>query len=98
MIRRISVCFAAALALTFGVAACQKRDLDIKPTSAEAARPAASGTSGASGMRLDPSKVVLTWSGGQMTYGELHKMKEGTFKKLFVKYQNDLYGAEQEEL
>jgi protein-disulfide isomerase len=48
--------------------------------------------------RLDPNKVVLTWDQGTMTYGELRKKKEATFKKFYNKYMNDVYNAEQQEL
>lgn len=49
-------------------------------------------------MRIDPNKVVLSWSGGKMTYGELYKKHEGEFKKLRKKYESDVYAAEQQNL
>lgn len=49
-------------------------------------------------MRIDPSTVVLTWSGGQLTYGELYKKHEGEFKKLKNKYESEVYAAEQQNL
>ncbi|MCK6550334.1 thioredoxin domain-containing protein [Myxococcota bacterium] len=93
--------FVAGAVSISALVACQGQGAGgSKPATQSAtseAKPAA-GTPSATSMRLDPNKVVLSWSGGKMTYGELHAKKEGNFKKLYNKYMNDLYASEQQEL
>jgi protein-disulfide isomerase len=61
---------------------------------------ATSGGKAAAGedLRLDPTRVVAEWKGGSLTYGELRKKREAAFKKIYNKYLQDMYQAEQREL
>src|SRR5687767_9239645 len=83
-----------AASLSFAAAAC-KSGQDGQNASPPQTPVAASGSGD---FRVDPSTVVLTWSGGQLTYGELYKKHEGEFKKLKRKYDSDVYAAEQQSL
>src|SRR5262245_61644961 len=86
---------AFALAASFLFAACKSGQDGAKATvQTDSTKSAAS----AGDMRMDPNKVVLSWSGGQMTYGELYKKHEGEFKKLKNKYESEVYAAEQQNL
>lgn len=72
--------------------ACQSGNQQSNTKSAPAAATAAGES------RVDPNKVVLSWSGGQMTYGELYTKHAGEFKKLKAKYDADVYDAEVQNL
>lgn len=85
--------------VVFALAGCPKSADTRRPdkTSTSPASPGAAAAEDAKG-RLDSNKVVVSWDGGQMTYGDLRKKKEATFKKLYNKYVNDVFAAEQQEV
>jgi protein-disulfide isomerase len=83
-----SFVFISALSL----AACQSGNGQQKST------PPASGAAAAGESRVDPNKVVLSWSGGQMTYGELYTKHAADFKKLKSKYDSEVYDTELQNL
>ncbi|MBK6683838.1 MAG: thioredoxin domain-containing protein [Deltaproteobacteria bacterium] len=60
--------------------------------------PPPAGGAATSDTRLPASTVIATWSGGQLTYGELLEKKSSTFSKLKSKYYQDLHTTEQREL
>src|SRR5262245_48634582 len=90
MFRRLSALLALA-----ALAGCKPA---VDHTTAGNAPRTQAASSTATGFRLDPNQVVAEWNGGKITYGDLRKKKESTFKKLQNKYLLDLYQAEQREL
>ena len=83
------------LVLLGGLLGCPKNGDQASPPPSpnEPTKPMAGGE-----MRLDPATVIATWSGQQMTYGELYEKRKSVFSKLKTKYLQDLYAAEQREL
>ncbi len=94
--------FLLASALALASFACKPQGADANKGGASTASSGAgaSASAGGSGMgtRIPANTVVAEWKGGKMTYGELVKLKEANFKKLYNKYIADLYQAEQREL
>lgn len=93
---RVSRLVTVSLAVV-ALAGCQNQAARHADTQNQAKTPEP-GSADPSKPRLDPSKVVLTWDNGPMTYGELRKKKEAQYKKLYNKYQADMYNMEQQEL
>jgi protein-disulfide isomerase len=90
-----------AASLSLAVVACKSGQDGQKGSGSESPVPSDSKPAPAAGSgeyRIDPNTVILTWSGGQMTYGELYKKHEGEFTKLKRKYDSDVYAAEQQNL
>lgn len=87
--------FVAALTASF---ACKPAERQNAPADTTQNKAAVTNKTTASELRLDPDRVVAEWSGGKLTYGDLRKKREATFKKLYNKYVQDLYQAEQREV
>lgn len=82
--------------IVLGASACKPADRQSS-AAGDAGRVATAKTAD-SELRLDPDRVVAEWSGGKLTYGDLRKKREATFRKLHNKYLQDMYQAEQQEL
>jgi protein-disulfide isomerase len=82
-------------ALLLAAAGCTKNGNQAPPKPADAPPAAAAKVGGA---RLDAARVIATWDGGQMTYGELFEKRRAALTKLERKYYQDLYAAEQREV
>jgi protein-disulfide isomerase len=78
------------------VAACAMdgQTAEKKPAAAAAPAPAASAPASLPGSAIDPSTVVATWNGGQLTYGDLAAETGGQVKKLEIEYLQNKYDLE----
>lgn len=65
---------------------------------AAARMPAPAPGAGASSGDIAPETVIATWSGGQLTYGELEKEIRGELTRLESDYLTERYGTQSEAL